>query len=108
MPPGAPRRSVIAKLDGKDVCAIAGPGKEDTTWRTSIAVDDADREMVRLVSPDASLRSAPADHGEDGRGAVLTDPVSIEFRIWQGGRRPGAQVVNLPGAWNFSDLHVIY
>jgi predicted enzyme related to lactoylglutathione lyase len=52
MPPGAPRRSVIATLDGKDVCAIAGPGKEATTWRS------------------------------------------------------GAQVVNLPGAWNFSDLHV--
>ncbi len=27
------------------------------------------------------------------------------FRLWQAGARPGAQLVNAPGAWNFSDLH---
>ena len=36
---------------------------------------------------------------------MLTDPEGIEFRIWQARRRLGAQVVNQPGAWNFSDLH---
>jgi hypothetical protein len=36
---------------------------------------------------------------------VLTDPEGIEFSIWQARRRLGAQVVNQPGAWNFSDLH---
>jgi uncharacterized protein len=51
------------------------------------------------------VRSPPADAGEGGRGAVLTDPEGIEFRIWQARRRLGAQVVNQPGAWNFSDLH---
>jgi uncharacterized protein len=105
MPAGAPRRYVIAKLDGEDVCAIAGPGNDTTTWRTYIAVDDADVAAERLVSAGATLRSAPANHGEDGRGAVLTDPAGIEFRIWQAGLRSGAQIVNLPGTWNFSDLH---
>ena len=28
-----------------------------------------------------------------------------EFRVWQARRRLGAQAVNVPGAWNFSDLH---
>ncbi len=51
------------------------------------------------------MRSAPADAGDGGRGAVLTDPAGAEFRIWQARRRLGAQVVNQPGAWNFSDLH---
>jgi predicted enzyme related to lactoylglutathione lyase len=51
------------------------------------------------------VRAAPADAGEGGRGAVLTDPQGAEFRIWQARRRLGAQVVNRPGAWNFSDLH---
>jgi len=50
------------------------------------------------------VRSAPADAGEGGRGAVLTDPEGAEFRIWQARLRLGAQVVNDPGAWNFSDL----
>ena len=62
MPPGAPGRYVIAKLDDQDVGAIAGPRQ----------------------------------------GAA---PEGIEFRIWQARRRLGAQVVNQPGAWNFSDLH---
>jgi len=29
----------------------------------------------------------------------------VPFRLWQARRRLGAQVVNAPGAWNFSDLH---
>lgn len=105
MPPAAPRRYMIARLHGADVCAIAGPGEGVPTWRTYIAVDDADAAAGRLASAGATLRSAPTDHGPDGRAAVLTDPEGIEFRIWQGGRRLGAQVVNEPGAWNFSDLH---
>lgn len=105
MPSGAPRRYVIARLDGGDVAAIAGPGADPPTWRTYIAVDDADAAVPRLVSAGASVRSGPANHGDDGRGAVLADPAGITFRIWQAGRRSGAQVVNAPGAWNFSDLH---
>ena len=34
MPPGAPGRYLIARLDGKDVCAITGPGKDAAAWRT--------------------------------------------------------------------------
>jgi predicted enzyme related to lactoylglutathione lyase len=29
----------------------------------------------------------------------------VEFRLWQAGRRLGAQITNVPSAWNFSDLH---
>ena len=50
MPSGAPRRYVIARLDGGDVAAIAGPGADPPTWRTYIAVDDADAAVPRLVS----------------------------------------------------------
>jgi predicted enzyme related to lactoylglutathione lyase len=105
MPPGAQGRYVIASLDGKDVCAITGPGKDAAAWRTYIAVDDTDVAVDQLVSAGATVRSAPVDEGEGGRGAVLTDPDGIELRLWQARRRLGAQVVNQPGAWNFSDLH---
>jgi predicted enzyme related to lactoylglutathione lyase len=104
MPPAAPSRYMIAKLDGEEVCAIAGPGEGTPVWRTHIAVDDADAAVDGLVSAGATVRSAPANHGEEGRAAVLTDPEGNEFRIWQAGRRLGAQVVNRPGTWNFSDL----
>jgi predicted enzyme related to lactoylglutathione lyase len=104
MPPQSPRRYLIARLHGEDVCAIAGPGDGIPTWRTYIAVDDADATVVRLASAGATVTSAPADHGEDGRAAVLTDPEGVEFRIWQARGRLGAQVANEPGAWNFSDI----
>ncbi len=105
MPPGAPTRYVIAQLGGREVGAIAGPGEGAAKWNTYISVDDADAAARRLVLNGATVRSAPADAGDGGRGVVLTDPEGAEFRIWQARRRLGAQTVNLPGAWNFSDLH---
>jgi uncharacterized protein len=35
----------------------------------------------------------------------LRDPAGVAFRLWQAGEHHGAQVVNDPGSWNFSDLH---
>ncbi len=105
MPPGVPSRYMIATLNGRDVCAIAGPRDRTPRWRTYIAVEDADAAVNRLVSAGATVGSAPVDHGELGRAAVLIDPSGIEFRIWQARQRLGAQAVNEPGAWNFSDLH---
>jgi uncharacterized protein len=111
MPSGAPSRYVIAQLRGRDVAAIlsaanvAGPGEGTPAWNTYVAVDDAEASSAHLVATGATLRSAPADAGEGGRGATLTDPEGAEFRIWQARRRPGVQATNEPGAWNFSDLH---
>jgi predicted enzyme related to lactoylglutathione lyase len=104
MPPGAPGRYLIAKLDGQDVAGMAG-AQGVATWSTYVSVEDADVAVQRLVAAGAAVRSAPADAGEGGRSAALTDPDGAEFRIWQARRRPGAQVANQPGAWNFSDLH---
>ncbi len=104
VPPGAPTRYVVAQLDGEDVAAITGLGAGPAAWNTYIAVDDANAAAQLLVSVGATLRSAPADAGDGGRGAVLTDPEGAEFRIWQARRRMGAQTVNLAGTWNFSDL----
>ena len=42
--------------------------------------------------------------GPGGRGATLLDPAGCEIRLWQARRRKGAQLVNAPGAWNFSNL----
>ena len=43
--------------------------------------------------------------GEGGTWAELVDPSGAVLRLWQAKRRLGAQLVNSPGAWNFSDLH---
>lgn len=105
MPPGAPDRYLIAKLDGHDVGGMASTRERTAAWSTYVAVDDADAAVRRLEAAGARVRSGPADAGEGGRSAALTDPEGAEFRIWQARRRSGAQVANQPGAWNFSDLH---
>ncbi len=104
-PAGAPGRYLIAKLHGQVVGGMASVRTGDAAWSTYVAVEDADVAVQRLVAAGATVRSAPADAGEGGRSAALTDPEGAEFRIWQARRRFGAQVANLPGAWNFSDLH---
>ena len=105
MPPGAPGRYLIARLDGQDVGGLASTREGAAAWSTYISVEDADAAAQRLVAAGATVLSAPADAGEGGRGAALADPDGAEFRIWQARRRLGAQVANQPGAWNFSDLH---
>lgn len=105
MPPGAPGRYLIARLDGEDLGGLAGSSGASASWNTYIAVDDADAAARRLESLGATVTSAPADAGEGGRAASLADPDGAGFRLWQARRRPGTQVVNSPGSWNFSDLH---
>ncbi len=105
MPPGAPGRYLIAKLDGQDVAGLGSGGGAEASWSTYIAVDDADAAVQRLVAGGATLLSAPEDAGEGGRDAALADPQGAGFHVWQARRRPGVQVANMPGSWNFSDLH---
>ncbi|HEX6685501.1 MAG TPA: VOC family protein [Candidatus Limnocylindrales bacterium] len=108
MPSGAPRSSyLIATLDGQDVCALAPAGTDAGTakWNTYVAVDDADATAAAVAAGGGTVVSAPEDAGSAGRAATCLDPAGAEFRLWQPGKRLGAQLVNGPGSWNFSDLH---
>ena len=110
-PPGDTGSYAIARLGGEEAGAISGLGTGIhgvAVWNTYIAVDDADAAVRHLLSAGASLKSAPADVGAGGIRAVLADPEGVEFRIWEPRERPGAQAVNLPGGWNFSDLHTAH
>ncbi|GIH06929.1 hypothetical protein Rhe02_49960 [Rhizocola hellebori] len=107
-PPGAPGEYVIAKLDGRDVGGLSSSGDsggESIAWHTYVAVDDAQAQIAVVAKAGGSVLAEPADAGPAGRSAVCADPWGAQFRLWQAGRRLGAQVVNMPGAWNFSDLH---
>jgi predicted enzyme related to lactoylglutathione lyase len=57
------------------------------------------------VAGGGTVVAPPTDVGEAGRTAACRDPHGAAFRLWQAGTRPGAQLTNAPGAWNFSDLH---
>jgi predicted enzyme related to lactoylglutathione lyase len=95
---------VIAKLAGRDVAGLSSGG-DAGAWHTYVAVDDADAAAAAVAKAGGSILSAPTDAGPAGRGAVCEDPWGARFRLWQAGKRLGAQAVNEPGAWNFSNLH---
>lgn len=106
VPPDAPGHYLIAQLDGRDVAAIGTPGPSgEAAWNTYVAVDDADAAAEALAGAGGRVTSPPADAGPGGRWASFVDPSGAAFRIWEARRRPGAQIVNAPGTWNFSDLH---
>jgi hypothetical protein len=106
MPPGMPGYYLIAQLDGQDVGAIASPEPVSTgAWSTYVAVDDVDTTTRLAAVAGATVTSPPQDAGPAGRWAEIVDVAGARLRLWQAGRRIGAQIVNTPGSWNFSDLH---
>lgn len=99
---------LIAQLDGLDAAGIRGPraGSTGTTgWSTYIAVDDVEAATARVEAAGGQAVTPASQAGMGGRSATCTDPDGVAFGLWQAGPRPGAQAVNAPGAWNFSDLH---
>lgn len=106
VPADAPGNYLIATLGGEDVAAISSPESDDepVTWRTYIAVDDADATAKAVEAGGGAVTVPPVDAGPGGRLAVCVDPRGAEFRLWQARKRLGAQLVNVPGTWNFSDL----
>jgi uncharacterized protein len=105
VPAGSPGSYLIATLDGQDVAAIGPTSGGAAAWNTYVAVDDADATAAAVTAAGGTVVSAPWDAGPGGRAAICADPAGAGFRLWQARMRLGAQVVNTPGAWNFSDLH---
>ncbi|WP_129789723.1 VOC family protein [Promicromonospora panici] len=114
MPPGAPGRYVIASQDGTDATAIAGIATPDegfdgeVAWHTYLAVDDIGETAARVAGLGGVVSSRPEAVGPPGqpagRMARIVDRQGAPSRLWQAGTRPGAQAVNAPGTWNFSNL----
>jgi predicted enzyme related to lactoylglutathione lyase len=105
-PPGLPGSYLIATIDGQDVAAVAPtPAAAAARWNTYVAVDNADATAAAVTANGGALIAPPEDVGPAGRAATCADPFGAGFRLWQAGRRLGAQRTNSPGAWNFSDLY---
>lgn len=101
-PAGVPTYAII-RLDGAEVGGLAARNR--ATWATYIAVDDIEAAVAAITAAGGSIVDPVEAGGDGGWSARCTDPAGVEFSLWQARNRPGAQVVNQPGAWNFSDLH---
>lgn len=111
-PPGSPFRYFIAQLDGQDAAGIGAPaeagggGADAAEWNTYVAVTDIAAATARVTTAGGRVVSEPTAAGEGGTAATCLDAAGASFRLWQANRRLGAQVANVPGAWNFANLRV--
>jgi predicted enzyme related to lactoylglutathione lyase len=106
VPADAPGSYVVARLDGHDVAAVRPAETSDEKgWVSYIATDDVDALASRVTDAGGSVIDPPEEVGPAGRGATFADLEGARFRGWRAGTRLGAQLVNVPGAWNFSILH---
>jgi uncharacterized protein len=108
MPPGSDGQYFMATLDGREVAAIGSlpPGSPPSaSWNTYIQVDSADETATKVRSAGGTVIADPFDVFDSGRMAVCADPSDAVFSLWQPGTMTGAELVNSPGAWNFSELN---
>jgi predicted enzyme related to lactoylglutathione lyase len=105
-----PGEYFVAQLDGRDVAGIGslpdGGGPPVAVWNTHIRVDSADAAAERAQAAGAALLAGPLDALPAGRFAVVVDPAGAAISVWEARAREGAQVVNEPGTWMMSSLHV--
>jgi predicted enzyme related to lactoylglutathione lyase len=108
MPAEAPGSYFMARLQGRDVAAIGSPqdGAPPTpVWNTYIAVDSADETAAKVAKAGGTTLAEPFDVFDAGRMGIFSDPSGAVFSVWQAKQTIGAQLVNEPGTWNFSDLN---
>ncbi len=105
-PPEAPVPYFIALLNGQDAAGMGSSSEGISSgWNTYVAIQDAQKAVAKVEAAGGNILQPPSEAGEGGTSVVCADPLGVQFRLWQARRRPGAQVVNTPGAWNFSDLY---
>jgi predicted enzyme related to lactoylglutathione lyase len=105
---GSDDRYAVATLDGQSVGAVASPsvgGRQTPEWTTYVAVDDADAALERVRGAGGAVVTGPKDRFGLARTALCTDLDGATFGLWEPGSIRGAQAVNAPGAWNFSELN---
>lgn len=97
----------VARRNGQAVAGIgatAGPAEGPARWTTAIAVDDVDVAAAAVDAHGGTVRHGPVDVAGVARVATCADPAGASFGLWDDAGRVGAERVNAPGTWNWSDL----
>ncbi|MBV9131423.1 MAG: VOC family protein, partial [Chloroflexi bacterium] len=104
MPTDSPGQYFVARKHGLDVAAISSNADGGAaTWNTYVWVDNADETAHRVEQAGGRVLAAPFDVPGAGRMAECEDPAGASFRLWQAREHRGAQLVNAPGSWNWSN-----
>ena len=95
----------IVTKGGKQVAAISpaqdpGPPR----WTTYVNVDDVDAVAAKAEAAGGTVIMAPMDVMTAGRMAIFADTTGAVVAAWQPRDHLGAQLVNEPGAFIWSEL----
>ena len=108
MPADAPGNYFVARLRGEDVAAVGSHTRRappTPAWSSYVWVDSADDAAAAVTAAGGQVLGEPFDVLGAGRMAVLADRSGAAICVWQAGEHRGAELVNEPGSWNFSDLY---
>jgi uncharacterized protein len=98
-------RYTMCFLRGRRVAGISAMYEPSGVfWNVYLATPDCDRSAERAREAGGSLLIGPMDVMDQGRMAIVRDPVGAQFGLWEGRAHTGAQVVNEPGALMRNDL----
>ena len=109
MPAGLSGQYFIARVGGRDVAGVGflpAGGPAIPAWATYIRVESVDATAERVAAAGGAVLLGPVDAPPAGRLVVFSDPAGAAVCAWEKGEREGAQVVNEPGTWTMSALHV--
>ncbi|MGH9090133.1 MAG: VOC family protein [Acidimicrobiales bacterium] len=96
----------IATLRGRSVAGV-GPQMNPAAppaWTTYVNVDSADEAAAAVASAGGRMLVPPMDVLDVGRMGILADPAGAVLGLWQPRAHRGAQVVNEPGTYCWSEL----
>jgi predicted enzyme related to lactoylglutathione lyase len=108
MPAGSPGHYFVARLRGRDVAAVGSQSDQappTPVWKTYVWVDSADEATAKAKEAGGTVLAEPFDVGDAGRMGVIADPEGAVLCVWEAKGHRGAQLVNEPGTWNFSELN---
>jgi hypothetical protein len=95
----------IATIGDKRVAGL-GPAMNPgpPTWTTYVNTASADDTAAAVTANGGQVFVPPMDVMDVGRMAVFADPVGAAFSAWQPKEHLGAQLVDEPGTWSWSEL----
>ena len=94
----------MCRLDGAAVCAI---NEQPVTpkWNNYVTVASADDAVARARELGANVIEEAFDVMDVGRMGLIADPAGAPLCLWEARSNIGAEVVNVPGALTWNELH---
>lgn len=98
---------MVARLRGLAVAGIGALPRyvPPPAWNVYVHIADLDAAVERVEHAGGHLLAGPFEVAEAGRAIACADPVGAAFRLWEPRAHLGAQLVDAPNAWLWSDLN---